>query len=116
MLPEGPAKKVTIYLGEDVRLHGEPLYLAVLNFLFARNVAGAMVTKGVAGFGADHRLHTARLLEMSENLPLKIEFVESQPALDTLLPELLGLVSDGLVEIQDTTILKSARRPQGRAR
>ena len=54
----------------DVHLHGEPLYLAVLNYLFSHRVAGATVTKGVAGFGAGHHLHTARILELSENLPL----------------------------------------------
>lgn len=75
MLKPGPAKKITVYIGEDVHHHGEPLYLAVLNYLFYNGVAGATVTKGVAGFGADHRLHTARILEVSENLPIKIEFV-----------------------------------------
>src|SRR5437588_12919059 len=108
MLTPGPAKKVTIYLGADVRLHGEPLYLGVLNYLFYHGVSGATVMKGVAGFGADHHLHTARILELSDNLPIKIEFVESQKTLDKLLPKLLQMVGDGLIEIQDTTILKAA--------
>jgi PII-like signaling protein len=105
MLKPGPAKKVTIYVGEDVRQHGEPIYLALLNFLFRSGVAGATVIKGVAGFGAHHHLHTARLLEMSENLPIKIEFVEMPEALDALLPELLRLAGRGLVDVQDTTIV-----------
>lgn len=108
MLTPGPAKKVTIYVGEDVRHRGEPLYLAVLNYLFYHSVSGATVTKGVAGFGADHHLHTARILEVSENLPVKIEFVERPDRLDELLPKLLQIVGEGLVEIQDTTILKAA--------
>ncbi len=109
MLKAGPAKKTTVYVGEDVHHHGEPLYLAVLNYLFYHGVSGATVTKGVAGFGADHRLHTARILEMSGNLPVKIEFVETQEAVDTLLPKLLQMVGDGgLIEIQETTILKAA--------
>jgi PII-like signaling protein len=66
------------------------------------------VTKGVAGFGADHHMHTARILELSENLPVKIEFVEAPETLDAWLPKLLQLVGEGLVEIQDTTILKVA--------
>lgn len=107
MLKPGPARKVTVYVGEDVHRHGEPLYLAVLNYLFARRVAGATVTKGVAGFGAHHHLHTARILEISENLPLKIEFVETRDALDALMPELLDLVGDGLIEIQDTYVVKA---------
>src|SRR5712691_5739141 len=108
MLTQGPAKKVTVYVGEDVHHHGEPLYLAVLNYLFYHGVSGATVTKGVAGFGPDHHLHTARILEMSENLPIKIEFVETPETLDRLLPKLLQMVGEGLIEVQDTTILKVA--------
>jgi PII-like signaling protein len=108
MLKTGPANKVTVYVGEDVHHHGEPLYLALLNYLFYHGVSGATVTKGVAGFGADHHLHTARILEVSENLPIKIEFVEQPQKLDQLLPKLLEMVGEGLVEIQDTTILKAA--------
>jgi PII-like signaling protein len=108
MLTPGPAKKVTVYVGEDVHHHGEPLYLAVLNYLFYHGVSGATVTKGVAGFGPDHHLHTARILEVSENLPMKIEFVETQDTLATLLPKLLQMVGEGLIEVQDTTVLKAA--------
>ena len=108
MLQPGPARKVTVYVGEDVHHHGEPLYLAVLNYLFYHGVSGATVTKGVAGFGADHHLHTARILELSENLPIKIEFVETPETLDKLLPKLLQMVGEGLVELQETTILKAS--------
>lgn len=108
MLNTGPAKKVTAYVGEDVRHRGEPLYLAVLNYLFYHGISGATVTKGVAGFGADRRMHTARILEASENLPIKIEFIESPETLERVLPKLMQMLGDGLVEIQDTTILKAA--------
>jgi PII-like signaling protein len=108
MLRPGPARKVTVYVGEDVHHRGEPLYLAILNYLFSHGVSGATVVKGVAGFGAHHHLHTARILELSENLPIKIEFVELPETLDTLLPELLRMVDKGLVEVQDTTILKAS--------
>jgi PII-like signaling protein len=108
MVKPGPAKKVTVYVGEDVHQRGEPLYLAVLNYLFYHGVSGATVSKGVAGFGPGRHIHTARILEVSENLPIKIEFVDSAAAVDALLPKLLQMVGDGLVEIQDTTILKAA--------
>ena len=107
MLKHGPAKKVTVYVGEDVRHRGEPLYLTLLNYLFYRGVSGATVSKGVAGFGADHHMHTTRILELSENLPIKIEFVETPAKLDELLPKLLQMVGGGLVEMQDTTVLKA---------
>lgn len=108
MLAPGPAKKVTVYVDEHVRHHGEPLYATVLNYLFRHSVSGATVTKGVAGFGAHHQMHTSRLLEAGERLPVKIEFIEAPHKLDELLPDLLALVVDGLVEVQDTTIVKAA--------
>jgi PII-like signaling protein len=108
MLRPGPAKKVTVYVSEDVHRHGEPLYLTVLNYLFTSGVSGATATKGVAGFGAHHHLHTTRILEMSENLPIKIEFIEAAERLGALLPTLLEIVGESLVEVQDTTILKAA--------
>ncbi len=107
MLTQGSAKRVTVYLSEDAHVRGEPLYLSVLNYLFYHRVAGATVTKGVAGFGARHQMHAARILEMSEHLPVKIEFVETAEKLDALLPKLLQMVGDGLVEMQDTTVLKA---------
>lgn len=105
MLKQGPAKKVTVYVGEDVHSHGEPLYLAVLNYLFYRGVAGATVTKGVAGFGAGRHMHSARILEMSENLPIKVEFVDAAAKLEEILPKLVQMVGAGLIEIQDTTVV-----------
>lgn len=114
MLKQGPAKKVTVYVGEDVHHHGEPLYLAVLNYLFYRGVSGATVTKGVAGFGSHHHMHTARILEISENLPIKIEFVEEAAKLDAILPKLVEMVSPGLVELQDTTVVTVAVPPEDR--
>lgn len=109
MLKTGPAKKVTIYLGEDVHRGHEPLYLAILNYLFAHRVSGATVFKGVAGFGAHHHLHTARILEISENLPMKIEFVETAEVVERILPELLDLSGDAIVEVQDTSVLHARR-------
>lgn len=108
MLKPGPAKKVTVYVDEDVHRHHEPLYVAVLNYLFTRGVAGATVTKGMAGFGASHHIHTTRMLELSANLPVKIEFIEQSPTLDAIMPELVSIVSEGLIEVQDTTVVAAS--------
>ena len=105
MLKPGPAKRVTVYVGEDVHHGGEPLYLAVLNYLFMHHVAGATVLKGVAGFGAEHHLHTTRLLEMSGNLPIRMEFIESEQTLETLLPALRQLVTQGLIVVSDVEVI-----------
>lgn len=114
MLKPGPAKKVTVYVGEDVHHHGQPLYLAVLNYLFKQSVSGATVTKGAAGFGASHHIHTTRILEMSGNLPIKIEFVEQAPKLDEILPVLSSMVTEGLIEMQDTTVVVASSVQAGK--
>ena len=106
MLKPGPAKKVTVYVGEDVHQQNEPLYLAVLNYLFSHRVAGATVVKGVAGFGGEHHLHTSRILEMSENLPIRMEFIESDETLGTLLPALRELVTEGLIVVSDVEVIQ----------
>src|SRR5690349_24968319 len=77
MLQPGPAKKVTIYVGEDQQYHGHTVYAAILDFLFYRGVSGATITRGMAGFGADHHLHTTKLVDLAVNLPVKIEFIEA---------------------------------------
>jgi len=108
MLKEGPAKKVTIYVGEDHQYHGQSLYSAILNFLFYRGVSGANVVRGIAGFGADHHLHTTRIERLTEDLPIKIEFIETPEKVEELLPKLHELAGTGLIEVQDTVIAKPA--------
>lgn len=108
MLNAGPAKKVTIYVGEDHKYHGQSSYSAILDFLFYRGVSGASVVRGIAGFGADHHLHTTRIERLTEDLPIKIEFIESHEKVEDLLPKLRDLAGTGLIEIQDTTVIKPA--------
>ena len=108
MLKSGPAKKVTIVVGEASRHRHEAIYVAVLNYLFYHDVSDAFVTKAEAGFGGDHRMQSARFLETSLNVPIKIEFVEESAKVQALMPKLLELVADGFVSIQDMTIVKGA--------
>ncbi len=109
MLNAGPAKKVTIYVGEDHKYHGQSSYSAILDFLFYKGVSGASVVRGIAGFGADHHLHTTRIERLTEDLPIKIEFIESPEKVEGLLPKLRELAGTGLIEIQDTTVIKPAK-------
>ncbi len=106
MLNAGPAKKVSIYVGEDHKYHGQSLYAAILDFLFYRGISGASVVRGIAGFGADHHMHTTRIERLTENLPIKIEFVESAEKVEELLPKLHQLAGTGLIEVQDTLVVK----------
>lgn len=103
---KGPAKKVTIYVGEERQYHGNSAYSAILDYLFYRGVAGANVMKGIAGFGADHHLHTNKILTLSENLPIKIEFIDTAEKVEELLPKLYEMAGSGLIEVQDTTVVK----------
>src|ERR1700691_5479525 len=109
MLKQGPAKKICIYVGEDQQYHGQALYAAVLDYLFYRGVAGATVVRGIAGFGADHKMHTTRILLLTENLPVRIDFVESAEKVDEVLPKLREMAGTGLIEVQDTTIVKPSQ-------
>lgn len=108
MLKQGPAKKVCIYVSEDRQYHGNALYAAILDFLFYRGVSGATVLRGISGFGADHHLHTTRILRLTEDLPIKIEFIETQEKVQELLPKLFDMAGTGLIDIQDTEIIKPA--------
>ncbi|HUX44860.1 MAG TPA: DUF190 domain-containing protein [Terracidiphilus sp.] len=109
MLHPGKAVKVTIYLSEGATHHGVPVYTSILDFLFYRGVAGATVFKGVAGFGADHHMHSASLLEVSDHLPLKIEFIDEREKVDTLLGKLEELCGTGLIELHEVTVAKPAQ-------
>ncbi|HUO34733.1 MAG TPA: DUF190 domain-containing protein [Candidatus Acidoferrum sp.] len=115
MLQAGTAKKVTIYVGEDHQYHGQSLYSAILNFLFYRRVSGATVTRGLAGFGADHHLHTTRIEALTGDLPMKIEFIETAEKVDELLPKLRELAGTGLIEVQDTMVIKPAETSKKKA-
>src|SRR5579863_3406544 len=109
MLNPGKAVKVTIYLSEGATHHGVPVYSSILDFLFYRGVAGATVMKGIAGFGADHHMHSANLVEISDHLPLKIEFIDTREKVDGLLGKLEELCGSGLIELQETMVAKPAQ-------
>jgi uncharacterized protein len=108
MLKAGPAKKVSIYVGEEHKYHGQSVYAAILDFLFYHGISGASVVRGIAGFGADHHLHTTRIEVLTQDLPMKIEFIESAEKVEAILPKLHELTGTGLIEIQDTTVVKPA--------
>ena len=109
MLQSGKAVKVSIYLSEGSTHHGVSTYSSILDFLFYRGVSGATVLKGVAGFGADHHIHSASFVEISDHLPLKIEFIETREKVNELLGKLEEMVGSGMIEVQETTVAKPAQ-------
>ena len=109
MLTTGKAVKVTIYMSDTAKHHGVPVYTSVLDFLFKNGIAGATAVKGVAGFGAGHRIHAAHILELSDHLPIRIEFIDTKERVDAILDELQTRCGCGLIEVQETQIIVPAR-------
>ena len=109
MLTRGPAKRVVIFLNEDTRHHLTPLHDAVMTFLMHKGVAGATATRGYSGFGGHQTLHTPKIEVLAEHLPIRIEFVETAEKVEEVLPTLYEMVTDGLIEVQDTTVVKLSR-------
>jgi PII-like signaling protein len=109
VLPKGPAKKVTIYINEDTRYHAGPLWSAVYEFLQHKRVSGATVLRPIEGFGANHHTHSFRMEATMEHMPIRIEFVDTAERVQEVLPNLYEMVRDGLIEVQDTTIIRDVK-------
>src|SRR5712691_10920806 len=107
----GIGQRVRIYTGEASQWRGKPLFLAVLDFLRAEGAAGATVTRGVAGFGATSRIHTATLFRLSEDLPLVIDWIDAPERVERLLPRLRDMVTAGLITVEDVVVAAYSHRP-----
>lgn len=105
MLTTGSALKVTLYLSDGLKHNGVPVYASVLDFLFRNGIAGATVLKGVAGFGAKHRMHSAHLLDISDHLPVLIKFIDTKEKVEAILPELEKCAASGLIEVEETSVI-----------
>jgi PII-like signaling protein len=108
MLPQGLAKKITIHLNEDTSASHDFLYREIFAFLRDRGVAGATVIRPAAGFRSHHDSVPTEAGETERQHPVTIQFIETAQAADALLPSLCALITDGMIEAHDTTIIKSA--------
>lgn len=104
-LPE-EGKLLRIFIGESDRWEHKPLYEAIVLKARELGLAGATVLRGPMGFGANSRLHTAKILRLSEDLPLIIEIVDSEEQIQLLLPHLDIMVKEGLVTLEKVQIIK----------
>lgn len=102
----GPAKLVRIYIGESDKWHGKPLYEAIVRLCREKGVAGATVIRGILGYGANSRIHSAKLLELSADLPLIIEIVDQAERMTPLLPVFEEMVTNGLITVENVEVLK----------
>jgi PII-like signaling protein len=96
---------IRIFIGETDRWEGRPLYEAIVLAARKRGMAGATVLKGFMGFGAHSRIHTAKLLELSQDLPIIVELVDAPGKIDAFMPELEIMVGDGLITLERAEVL-----------
>lgn len=114
MEPGRPAQRLTIYFGESDRWQGRPLHTALLDALRAAGIAGATVTRGVAGFGAHGRIHRATLAELSADLPMIIEVVDTPERIAATLATVSPMVMEGLITLEEVQVVMYAHRYQPR--
>ena len=100
------ASLLRIYLGESERSGGHPAYEAIVLAAREDHLAGATVLRGPMGFGHSSRLHTAKILQLSEDLPLVIEIVDSEDNINRFLPMLDEMMSSGLITLEKVQVLK----------
>lgn len=107
---EGEGKLLRIFIGESDRWHHQPLYEAIVMEARKRGLAGATVLRGPMGFGANSRIHTAKILRLSEDLPLVIEIADREEAIDGFLPVLDEMMTGGLVTVEKVHIVRYRSR------
>ncbi len=104
------AQILTIYIGESDRWRGKPLYAAILELLKKEGIAGATVTRGVAGFGAHSRIHSAAILRLSEDLPLIIQVIDSPEHIARATELVSPMVREGIITLQDIQVIRYTHR------
>jgi uncharacterized protein len=104
MTLEGPARRLTVIIGEDDTWHHKPLYTEIVHRAHRTGLAGASVFRGIEGYGASNHIHTSRILSLSADLPVAVVIVDSTDKIDAFLPQLDELVTEGLVIVDDVLV------------
>jgi PII-like signaling protein len=103
---EGKGKLIRIFIGESDKRGRYPLYEVIVKMARQRGMAGATVFRGIEGFGAHSRIHTTRVLRLSEDLPVMIEIADTEERIREFLPHLDELVTEGLITMENVEIIK----------
>ena len=112
----GSALRLTVFVGEDDQYRHRPVYTEIVHRAHAAGLAGASVFRGIEGYGASSRIHTTRLLSLSEDLPMVIVIVDAERKIRAFLPELDELVEEGLVIIDPVEVIRyTGRGTEGKA-
>ncbi len=101
----GQRTLMRVFIGESDKYHGRPLYEALLERFRTKGLAGATVLRGVAGFGASSKLHTDKILRLSIDLPIIIEVVETEEAVQAILPDLSEMIGGGLITLEKANVI-----------
>jgi PII-like signaling protein len=99
------AQLLRIFIGESDKYHGRPLYQAIVEEARTRGMAGATVLRGTIGFGAHSRIHTAKVLRLSEDLPMVVEIVDTPERIEAFLPDLDAMIGEGLVTLEKVQVI-----------
>lgn len=102
---KGERVLMRIHVGERDKYNGEPLYWAIVNLLRQRHLAGATVTRGIMSFGASSRIHAARFVDFSLDMPIVVECVDTEEKIDSVLPELDEMVTGGLITLERVEVI-----------
>lgn len=108
---DGTALRLTVLIGEADQFHHRPLYTEIVHRARQAGLAGASVFRGIEGFGKSSRIHTTRLLSLSEDLPVAIVIVDTSEAVRAFLPQLDELVTQGLVLLDEVEVVKYVGQP-----
>jgi len=100
----GQVTRLTIYIGQSDTWHHKPLYTELVHRAHAAGLAGASVFRGVEGFGSSNRVHTSRLLSLSEDLPVAVVIIDTVERVTAFLPAVEEIVGDGLVTLDEVTV------------
>lgn len=100
-------RKLVVYVGESDHRGGKPLYEALLFLLQKKGIAGASAVRGLAGYGGHGVMHTTAIVRLSEDLPIRVEAVDRREKIEAVLPDVLDLVDEGLVEVETVHVYKT---------
>lgn len=100
------AKRLRIYIGEANRWKGRSLHHAIVEKAKELDIAGATVLRGLMGYGANSRIHTAKIMDLSRDLPMLVEIIDSEEYINKLLPYLDEMLEEGLITIDDIEVVK----------
>jgi PII-like signaling protein len=101
----GEAELLRVFIGESDKHHGRPLYEVIVEEARRKGLAGATVLRGTLGFGASSRIHTAKMLRLSEDLPMVVELVDQPERIAEFLPQLDTMVTEGLVTLERVRVI-----------